>query len=161
MVVSHCLIHPAQHGGLPGLSSATPMAILVEVINHANRNKLPIFLLAHDLANGFNSVSFASISFALRRRGLELLEFFVLSSLKGCHAIFSTRQGEVRVEVTKANHPSVVWSGAYLMWRGGPQGVMRQVRPSISSNKNSLSKMADFVSVRTKTFNTLANIKYF
>ena len=58
-------------------------------------------------------------------------------------------------------HPSVVWSGAYLMWRGGPQGVMRQVRPSISSNKNSLSKIADFVSVRTKTFNTLANIKYF
>jgi hypothetical protein len=54
-------------------------------------------------------------------------------------------------------HPSIVWSGAYLFWRGGSQGVMRQVRPFISSNEEALTLMANFVSQRTRTYYALSH----
>jgi hypothetical protein len=101
-VAEYNLILRNQQGGMPGLSATLPLNILAGIISNAKKLKLPIYILNHDLRNGFNEIKWESIVFALRRRGLGLLEDIILRGLRNSTVVFEHKDGPICVNVTKA-----------------------------------------------------------
>ena len=84
IIFSHNLIHFSQQGFLPGRRCETLIAAVIDLFNHANEEKNPLFAMFYDLSGAFDRVDHSAICAGLRAIGAPKgIQDFFMAYLSG------------------------------------------------------------------------------